>query len=736
MKVPDFSNPQWEDRRLKEFLFETFKHEKTYKGEQYQYLLFWQGKIENELWKLYHQDRDKFFELFGTESLLKIQIHKDELESCINNIGRNVLEWQSELCTMERNIRFFSYINSPLLQCYAKFAGKFDSHSKNFIKAIEVLSDKLFNIKIDCESEELSFPDETERRSDSKACTYVANEISFEEFFLRDFSVFAARTQNYITAIDPYDSKTLLNSNYIESNPDAPVFMLDSLLLANILQGKYCQIYLDQKWEEATSFIKENMDMFNLNQDPNNRIKKKNFESARNNYESFKDKFEQAILWENRNGNLKSKLTFSSVYGGGSILSELDLAPLKDRNVYWVMHQDISKKQILEKFINTLEVLYDKELKKLKFIHIPEITNIHDVEKSGITIWSKEDLIYEAFDRKIDIPENLKLEFSDFLAKKFRTKKKQSYIIDPIIRKNALVLLTAKTGHGKSYLSMAFSYAAATKGKLFGEWHVKEKVKVLYVHDYEIDNDELEKRKKIFNKIYPKQKKSKSVSFYPVSNFNLLSENHQEEIERILIDKQLNAFPEGEPIRLLVLDHLTKLCPNATRQDTWNQLRPWINSLINDMNISVLLLHHHNKTRGVYGTSFIENDANSRIHIEKKENDAALAMDVSLPKNRHGKTKDNAYKVELHMDLEDRIYLKCETDDTPPPSWKTLSNDDRIKIFVSMRENMSMNELALHFGIKLPTLELFATTNKLTKNRWKELLKSEEKSNDKKDKGK
>jgi len=298
---------------------------------------------------------------------------------------------------------------------------------------------------------------------------------------------------------------------------------------------------------------------------------------------------------------------------------------------------------------------------------------------------------------------------------------RQMYIVDNVIRKNSFHLLTAKKGQGKSYFSMFLAQAIAQKGRLFANWKVKKSVKILYVLDDEVDQYELNQRQERIQAMFPEPKKLNEISFLSASNYNLLKQEFQQKVEDALIEAQLNKEPKTEKVQLLILDHLTKLAPDATNRYGWEKIRPWITKLTKEQNIAILLLHHENKGSTTYGTTFIENDADIRIQLDKKTCDD-FVIDITVPHNRQAPVQiEKPHQIRFDLGRKPRMSYLNNLCDNDKLKWRQRTLEDKLFYFFALKNaGKTMSEIANYFGIANPTIEKFARENKLTNNRYKE----------------
>jgi hypothetical protein len=427
-------------------------------------------------------------------------------------------------------------------------------------------------------------------------------------------------------------------------------------------------------------------------------------------------------------------IVWSSVFGGITSYDDEEISkllfPLKDRVVYWVLYKDSDETDILKEFIDAYQHLHYAGLKKIKFIHVLNGDKLN-MENSQFNIFNPDDLLLKVHDTIHGIiPECLLEKLSELLVKHRGSKSTKDFIVFPAIRKEAIVLLTAKTGHGKSYFSMFLSYAIARNAGLFSNWKVESPCKILYIMDNEVDAAEKDKREKVLNKMIRPRSNEKSVYIKNVGEEELLdNEDGRKFIERELMVNQQNQIPQGEMPQLLILDCLTKLSRNGTSKQGWESISKWLKSLVERFKLTVLIVHHLNDRGAPYGTSFIENIANSHIYIENKS-DNFLDLDILLPKNRHGRTiksREKAIQLELHVDEHEKPYYFCPADsDYGGGSWRKLKDEVKIKLFVDYfteDENMSNRKktrrgFAKSVNMSLPTIEKLAGDFGLTRERW------------------
>ena len=488
------------------------------------------------------------------------------------------------------------YINSPALVLYTMATQKNNSFEVAYVNTVESLYNHLFEEDVDFQDFEfdLNKREKLKWKRDKEEVKCSNNVIDKQGLEFTQFRI----NQNKWHWIPTYPNKSyvvcdadkitdLFNKEYLDKNSEVPVFMINSIKIAYEFQKNHAPECHLKYMDKIVDYLKElkPLGRLDINKSDgkklldnildNLKILKNGGELPRHLWEKSyrtKDKPQtRPCCFENYSKSLLSEIIFSSFYGGVDALKYFDLSLLDNRELYWIVHSNLPPKIIIEKFIKIYSAVYENKYKDLQFIHVPEIIDTQNPEKANILIYSPRDLLLKSFEYRIDVPENLRDKLKEILTKEDAGKSNEEYIIYPILRKESQVLLAAEQKAGKSYMAMMLSYAAATGKKLFADWKTRTKVKVLYVFDREIDAKELGKRKEVVEKIFPLGKKAKSVTFEPVFDFNISSLSDQERVEKMLGGAQLVSRPEGEPVRLLVLDHLTKLTKNINSASLWSE---------------------------------------------------------------------------------------------------------------------------------------------------------------------
>ncbi|UDQ98260.1 AAA family ATPase [Lentisphaerota bacterium WC36G] len=702
---------------LKKFLFSYFKNEEYTIPSYIEDFIIKIKKVEEDLAKLDKKNWYRIFDAEKHERLLKNRnqefLRGDNLkEQIIKDSGGN---------------RFFIYVNALKSNPDAcKFS--------QLTIALKQLYYKLYEEKLDLENVKKCL------NRDKKVGPFFINKFFHDHGKYSSsicYNLYKEIKTNFLIDED---------ERYFTENPQSPVFVINNLKIAKEKRIKELENYSEKKFNEFFNYLDYYKDIFSSvnNEDFyrfDNKLTdtiyidqlKENIEKLfiKKGYGSFIAKLPKRIekeLFLNKihklNGeyNFKSNVIWLGWHGGVNNLDRINLNLLNERDILWIEKDDMNRDDVIKNFIKVIETLSQNGIVigKLRFAHVPHIDDQLNHSQANISIWTKEELLQEAYNCNIPLPKLLKKELADTYKDYKKIANRQLYIVDNVIRKNSFHLLTARQGQGKSYFSMFLAQAIAQKGKLFADWKVKKSVKILYVLDDEVDRYELEQRRDNIGKMFPKSDKLKEISYLSVSNFNLLEEKFQNKVEDALVEAQLNKEPKTEKVQLLILDHLTKLAPTTTNERNWQKLRPWIHKLTKEMNIAVILLHHENKGNTTFGTSQIENDIDIKIKLERKPVDD-FVINLTVPKNRQAPVQiENPHQIQFHLNGKPRMaYLNNLSNENI--KWRKRSIENKLHYYFALKNSQkTMQEIADYFGIAKPTIEKFAKENELTNDRYKE----------------
>ena len=520
---------------------------------------------------------------------------------------------------------------------------------------------------------------------------------------------------------------TLYNLNLIHYNPDAIIFLTDSLPLAFEQQKKYTDLYILKKLQKQKKYWEQEKEEFNKA----SRIKQ-NQNKITSWKQPFNDSIESIEKIEKEIGSILTKvnalnqfesqthifrrtdIVWSSWYKGASTVSRVNWLPLQGRKVNYIHFGELDKNTFLRKMLAVYAGIYTKVTSlELQFIYLPSAANTIEKNKNGAEFYSPDELLITAHNAGIAIPEILQDKLEELL-RKLRKNKKERFLFDPIIGNKSFNLLLGKRGAGKSWLGISIAYSLATGRSFIKNWNVPKPCKVLYING-EVDDDLMDDRINLLDKFYSKSIKKKNVLFRTDRGLDLTTPESQVKVEKYLNTASLKEGDSRMPVSVLILDNLYFLALNAEKEKKWDILKNWILKLISDRKLSVLLLHHSNEDNRSFGTSNIEKVADDVLllkKVKKKENEKKyLKIKVEETKNKR-KLEFEPFNIFLDTDKKARWIEENSSNNFY--SWK-MEESEKLKIVISLRKNKkTWPEIADMFGVSLSTVEKFAQDNSLT----------------------
>ncbi|OLN29860.1 DNA primase [Desulfovibrio sp. DV] len=293
-----------------------------------------------------------------------------------------------------------------------------------------------------------------------------------------------------------------------------------------------------------------------------------------------------------------------------------------------------------------------------------------------------------ATDAKTDKPGLVIFDIRDFLALDI---KPREYVISPVIPCQGLVMLYAMRGIGKTHFALHLSYAVAT-GQMVFRWQAVTPRRVLYL-DGEMPANAMQERLAGIVASYAKE---------PLPGF----------MQIITPDTQPLAMPnlatpEGqaalapclEGVELLVVDNLATLCRAGRENEAegWLPVQEWILAL-RRRGISVLLVHHANKSGGQRGTSSREDVLDTVISLRRPQDyrpEEGARFEVHLEKAR-GIIGDDAkpFEAKLMQDGDAMAWACRDIEDVQLETVRQLH-----------AEKMSIRDIAEETGIPKSTVQ-------------------------------
>lgn len=199
----------------------------------------------------------------------------------------------------------------------------------------------------------------------------------------------------------------------------------------------------------------------------------------------------------------------------------------------------------------------------------------------------------------------------------------KNFLVKPLFKPGEIALLVAKQKSGKSFFALDLSIMLATGGNIGNRLKAPTPQKVLVV-DAEMPEAEVVGRINYLKKNYEFDRHKDNLNFVFLrengTKLNLINQDDQNQLENI-IDKQ----------KLLVLDNLGKLIARKgeTNEHQWNSFFNWLRKLT-QKGITVLLVHHENKTGQHRGTGKMTDDVDLVISLKNSGDSSGTYIDVNI----------------------------------------------------------------------------------------------------------
>ena len=206
---------------------------------------------------------------------------------------------------------------------------------------------------------------------------------------------------------------------------------------------------------------------------------------------------------------------------------------------------------------------------------------------------------------------------------------RRSFLLEPIIERQGLVMLHAYRGVGKTYLALEIAVAVAS-GRKFLNWTPSYRPQEVIYVDGEMPANLLQERLRKMTGRLPSPHLPLRI-FTPDlygSMPNIATENGRKEIERYFTERT----------KLLVLDNLSTLARSGVENDaeSWQPIQDWLLKL-RRRGMAVLIVHHSGKKEQQRGTSKREDVLNLTIHLEHPDGyspEEGARFIITFEKNR------------------------------------------------------------------------------------------------------
>ena len=222
------------------------------------------------------------------------------------------------------------------------------------------------------------------------------------------------------------------------------------------------------------------------------------------------------------------------------------------------------------------------------------------------------------------------------------------YIINPLLKKGELIMVSAGRGVGKTWFGLSLGYMA-TRQSTIGNWKTSTPTETLYI-DGEMSEDEMQDR--LFTIKLGRQ--AEQASFYLLSSDEMRSNdkkspNLNNPSWRNSISEYLKSHPD---IGLIILDNLASLTPgrDENKKRDWDDINEWFLEL-RSKGVAVMFLHHEGKGGEQRGTSAIEDNINFSIRLKhpvgyRREDGAKFVVEFIKSRRLYG---DDAKSFTLQL---------------------------------------------------------------------------------------
>ncbi|MBM3280783.1 MAG: DUF3854 domain-containing protein [Candidatus Handelsmanbacteria bacterium] len=279
------------------------------------------------------------------------------------------------------------------------------------------------------------------------------------------------------------------------------------------------------------------------------------------------------------------------------------------------------------------------------------------------------------------------VDLRDLLATDFPPRE---WLLDGLLQVRDLSMLHAFRGIGKSRFGHGIAVAVASGGR-FLRYSAPLPRGVLLV-DGELPKEDLQKML---------AQAVTASDAEPTAPLRILSSDLSGALVRSLATEagrqQVEAHLDG--ISLLILDSISTLCPGAGPEndaESWEQMQEWLLSL-RRRGLTVLLVHHDNRSGGQRGTSKKEDVLSQVVQLRRPSDYQAsegARFEVHLTKNR-GIVGDQAAPYEARF-----------VDTEGKPDWKVTSIEDMLAVRAKALsdEGLSQREISEELGVGLGTV--------------------------------
>ena len=382
----------------------------------------------------------------------------------------------------------------------------------------------------------------------------------------------------------------------------------------------------------------------------------------------FTDELATALSNESNNNHV-----FCSYYDGDEAIALLDVIPLHDRPVIWLLLDRSGSTDPKAKYVTAVKIAqklsgHNVNLEFAAFADFKWLPNnnprLLTGVKTGVEIMSQEKMIEDAARQGVYIPEELRVvKSSNIEGDELEKKEKLPFLIFPIIRKSTGTVIFGGTGAAKTMLAISIGAAAANGKSVFPDrWPVMtpDGIKCVTIAG-EMDIGEYGSRLKRFHQYYAKDEEhKKNFILHMADQLDIATPEGFARLHKIIDDAEKNCGIHGQPVELLILDNLTTLSVEGENPANFGRIEYALKS-IKVRGISVILIHHENLKGDIRGARKISDVMDMKLHLFKANKDDKIGIIVKNEKIRSEKQSEFAtFKAMLDIDAVDTGWVVSE----------------------------------------------------------------------------
>ena len=716
----DLSSPEYCKSRIKRFLFTLLKSEQiknipiSERMERLEIFCAWLLQLEAVLWKLYHQsptELKKIKEIYVTAADKRYNTWEKALKLSwpLKNINFPIADENV------KSISLFEFFNSlPLV-----------SHCCS--QGLDVAASLSRTLKVTIPEADFSdiYPFfERGAKKFRKGLHYSIIDSTgkyqavFDELQYGNASFLLPRiSKRFLEDASPLP---VFHEELIAQNPDSVIFLFNTIPTAAKFQRISDKIFHERNKANVAESIKKITVEFQHAKDilqnhqnqtdfalPNiGDAAKYDKQNLQGNISDLSRKLEEAISRLQGHYQPPAPDVVFSTYSSVGQLQNTDYLSLKNHPAILCIPASQDENTWLREALYRLSVFYQMGIAPGWVVYIEEHLDYANFDSCGLRVYSATEIVLQAVERDLDLSAiDPKLAQAAFQL--LNKTQDNNFLIDDILDRRSILMITAASGVGKSLFAMSLGYALAVRGKLINGWKIPQKCKVLYICDAELDERTLAKHEEKFKKLYNLSCKPADFIIEHADRWDLNTDSCQQQTEE-LIEKCVTKGTVGQQVSVLILDSLNRLAPGAHQEKKWERLSLWLTSL-RQKGLSIILVHHaekENKT-GYLGTSKIQNDIDAHIYLATDEERNVLghiALKMQMKKNRRSWLDRSQKKLTLIWNEKHPHWIEGKSEIL---NWHQRP-DTRIEEITRMRNaGMTSKQIADRYNVSPRTVENF-----------------------------